>query len=114
MTLKSNKKRGPNRKKNVQANRPQPTCAISATSVTPAGDDVSIEFDQPVSLNGIPKYTTNIQSAIPIAAELTSPTTLKLTFNEDVSLAVSVNIPYEEPGVRNGSGGFVTPKSIAA
>ena len=45
---------------------------------------------------------------------MTSPTTLQLTFDADIALATLVNVPYEEPGVRNSSGGFVTPTSIAA
>ena len=114
MSLRVSRKNTPSRSKNVQANRPQPTAAIAVTSITPAGTDVSIEFDQPVSLNGVPQYTTDVAGAIPVSAALTTPTTLQLTFDADVSLATLVNVPYEEPGVRNSSGGFVTPMSIAA
>lgn len=114
MSLKSSRKHTASRRKNPQANRPQPTSPIAVISITPAGVNVSIEFDQSVSLNGVPQYTTNIAGANPVSAAMTAPTILQLTFDADVSLATLVNVPYEEPGVRNSSGGFVTPTSVAA
>lgn len=114
MSLRSSRKHTPSRRKNPQANRPQPTSPIAVISITPVGKDVSIEFDQPVSLNGVPQYTTDIAGANPVSAAMMSPTTLQLTFDADIALATLVNVPYEEPGVRNSSGGFVTPTSIAA
>ena len=102
-----------NRKKNIEANQPQPTTPIGIVSATPGLSLLTIVFDQPVQLKGIPQYTTSVAGAVPVSAELTSPTTLAVTFDADISLATAVNVPYEEPAVRNSSGGFVAPSSVA-
>ncbi len=100
------------RKRNLQANRPQPTSQISIVSATPTAAVMTIVFDQAVALKGIPQYTTDIVGAQPISGVLTGPMTLALAFDADVSTATSLNIPYEEPAVRNSSGGFVTPSTF--
>lgn len=102
-----------NRKKNIQANQPQPTTPIGIVSAAPALSVLTIVFDQPVQLKGVPQYTTSVAGASPVSAALTSPTTLAVTFDADISLATTVNIPYEEPAVRNSSGGFVAPTTFA-
>lgn len=104
-----------NRRRNNVVNRPQPTVGITISSITspaPGSAVLNITFAQPVSLNGIPQYSTDVAGAVPIAATMTGPTTLQLTFDQDVSLATVLNVPYEEPAVRNPSGGFVTPASF--
>ena len=96
------------RRKNSQANRPQPTAPISITAATKTGSTLSITFNQPVSLKGVPQYTTNVAGATPISAFMASPTLLSITFSAALTSATIVNIPYEEPAVRNASGGFVS------
>ncbi len=101
-----------NRRKNNETNRPQPTVGITIQSVTPGAPgsvDLTIVFDQPVTLKGVPQYTTDVSGAVVQSASMTNPTTLLLTFDLDVSTATQVNIPYEEPAVRNSSGGYVYP-----
>lgn len=103
------------RRRNNEVNRPQPTVAITIGSVISpimGSPILNIAFSQPVTLKGIPQYTTDIAGAVPIAASMTNPTTLQLTFDQDVSAATVLNVPYEEPAVRNSSGGFVTPASV--
>lgn len=106
-------KHRPSRRKNIQANRPQPTTGIGIVSATPALTVLTMVFDQPVSLKGVPQYTTGIAGAAPLSAVATSPTTVDITFDQDIALATAVNIPYEEPAIRNASGGFVTPTAFA-
>ncbi|MFG0328778.1 MAG: hypothetical protein ACF8PN_02660 [Phycisphaerales bacterium] len=100
------------RRTNGRANRPQPTTPIGVSSVSAAGAVLTVVFDQPVALDGVPAYTTDVAGAVAISAAMSSATTLDLTFDADVSLATVVNIPYEDPAVRNASGGFVTPTSF--
>jgi hypothetical protein len=111
-TIRRTIKHRANRKKKQRANRPQPTSPIGIVSATPALEVMTIVFDQPVMLNGVPQYTTDVGGASPVSAALTNPTTLALTFDADVALATVVNIPHEEPAVRNASGGFVTPRTF--
>jgi len=110
---KSQPNRMSRRRKN-EANRPQPTVGITIDSVaTDLGSaDLTIVFNGPVSLKGTPQCTTDVVGAVPISAAMTNPTTLVLTFDQDVSTATVLNVPYEESAVRNSSGGFVTPASV--
>jgi hypothetical protein len=89
-------------------NRPQPTTPIAITSCTKAAAVVTIVFNQSVMLDGIPAYTTNLVGPTVISAALTTPNTLVLTFSATVATATTLNVPYEEPAVRNPSGGFVS------
>jgi len=111
---KNNKRRPRSayRTKNPAANRPQPTIPISITDVNAAGSVLTIDFNQSVALSGVPQYTTDVAGASPLSAELTSPTQLELTFSASVAAATEVNIPYEDPAIRNANGGFVFPSTF--
>lgn len=104
---RSNRNRRSTRR-NLAVNRPQPTTPISMTNAVAAGSVLTITFDQPVIKRGVPAYTTDVAGADPISAALTSPNVLALTFDASVAAATVINIPYEEPGIRNSSGGFVS------
>lgn len=106
------KNRAARRKNGV--NRPVPTVPIGIVSVTKNLAVMTIVFNQPISLKGIPAYTTNLVGVTPIAASLASPTTLTLTFSATVATATTLNIPAEDPAIRNSSGGFVTPFTFPA
>jgi hypothetical protein len=77
--------------------------------VTKAGAVMTIIFDQPVALKGVPKYTTDLPGITAISAVLATPTTLSLTFSGSIATSATLNIPSEEPAIRNSSGGFVSP-----
>jgi hypothetical protein len=83
----------------------QSAIPIAISNVTKAGSVVTIEFDQTVSLKGVPQYTTNL-AVTPVSATLTNPMTLALTFSGPVTTATEVNIPFGEPAIRNASGGY--------
>jgi hypothetical protein len=87
--------------------KPTPIGIVSATA---AVGSITIVFNQPVSLNGIPKYPDN-NGAMPTAASLTNPTTLVLTYGLGPE-ATGITVPAEEPAIRNASGGFVSPTSV--
>jgi hypothetical protein len=100
------------RRRGPTVTRPQPTAPITVTDVAVAASVLTVTFDQPVMLNGVPAYTTNIAGATATSAVMTSPTTVAITFSAAIATATEVRIPYEEPAVRNGSGGFVSTSTF--
>jgi hypothetical protein len=112
-SITRNKQHRASRRKN-NTNRPVPTVPIGIVSVTKATTTMTIVFNQPVSLKGIPQYTTNLAGVTPISAALTAPSTLSLTFSASIATATTLNIPAEEPAIRNSSGGFVSPSTFPA
>jgi hypothetical protein len=91
-----------------------PATPIGIVSVAKASAVMTIVFDQPVALKGVPKYTTDLPGVTAISAVLTGPATLALTFSATVATATTLNIPSEEPAVRNSSGGYVSPSTFPA
>ena len=79
---------------------------IGIVSATKATTVMTIVFDQAVSLKGVPKYTTDLAGVTAVSAAMTSPTTLAVTFSATVATATELNIPFEDPAVRNASGGY--------
>jgi hypothetical protein len=100
------------RRKNPVVNVPQPTAAIKVSSASASGSVLTVEFDQVIGLSGTPKYTTDVAGADAVSAVQTSPTTIEITFDAAVAAATAVLIPYEEPAVRNASGGFVSTSTF--
>ena len=100
------------RRSNSSVNNPQPTTPIAVSGVAAAGSVLTVTFDQPVSLNGTPAYTTDVAGAEAVSAVMTSPTTVAITFDAAVAAATELSIPYEEPAVRNASGGFVSTSTF--
>src|SRR5688572_23026991 len=108
-----NTKNRPNRRDGGTRTVARPT-PIGITSVTKAAAVMTIVFNQPVTLRGVPQYTTNLAGITAIGASLTNPTTLSLTFSATVATATELRIPSEEPAIRNSSGGFVSPSTFPA
>ena len=100
------------RRTNNLVNNPQPTVPIKVTAATAAGSVLTVTYDGPVSLNGTPAYTTSVAGATATGAEQTGPTTIEVTFSASVAAATALLIPYEEPAVRNASGGFVSTSTF--
>jgi hypothetical protein len=111
LTVRSTKHR-PSRRKNSLANKPQPTTPITVTSATAVGSTLTIVFNQLVSLNGVPQYTTDVAGATPTSASMTMMNTLALNFSASIAAANALNIPYEDPAIRNASGGFVATSTF--
>jgi len=98
----------PDRRKNPEANKPQPTAPITVTGASIAGSVLTLTFDQPVALKGVPNYAiVGVVGADAVSAVRTTPTTVAITYDTALLGATSVTIPYEEPAIRNSSGGFV-------
>ena len=101
------KNRPPRRK--TSANRQMMTTPVSIVSVTKAASVMTIVLNQPVALKGVPALTTNLAWVTATAANLTSPTTLALTFSAAITTATSLVTPFEDPALRNASGGYLNP-----
>ena len=103
---KTIKHRFPKRRNSI-ANKPQPTTPVSVVSATKGTTIVTVVFNQPVGLKGVPAYTTNLAGISALSAAQINPTTIAVTFSASIATGTTLNIPYEEPAVRNSSGGFV-------
>lgn len=79
---------------------------ITITDLVP-GDSTVVTFDQAVLLSGIPQWPNNA-GHVPEAAELTAPDELTLTY-PTADTTTTVTVPFEDPAVRNGAGGYVSP-----
>ena len=93
-------------------NRPQPTTPIVITSCTKSVAVVTIVFNQAVTLDGVPAYTTNLAGVTAISAALTAPDTIQVTFSATIAAATSLNIPFRDPAIRNSSGGYLTSNTF--
>lgn len=87
---------------------------ILISSVTKSTTLLTIVFNQSITLSGVPKYTTNLAGVTPVSVAMTGPTTIAITFSATIAAATTINIPYEEPAVRNSSGGYVYPSTFPA
>jgi hypothetical protein len=100
------------RRKGNTVGVPQPTASIQVTAASASGSVLSVTFDQPVSLQGVPRYTTSVVGATAMSAIKTGLNTIAITFSATIATATEVRIPYEEPAVRNSSGGFVSTSTF--
>ena len=97
---------------NSLVNNPQPTTPITVTDAAKSTTKITVTFDRPVSLKGVPAYTTNLAGVTAESAIATGPTTVEITFSASVATATTLTIPYEEPAIRNASGGFVSTSTF--
>ena len=98
--------------RNSVVNNPQPTTPIQVTDASAVGSVLTVTFDQPVALNGVPAYTTSVVGATALSAVMTGTNTVAITFSAAIAAATEITIPYEEPAIRNASGGFVSTSTF--
>lgn len=87
---------------------------IGIAGVAKAAAVMTITFDQAVALKGVPKYTTDLAGVTAVSAVLTGPTTLALTFSAAITTATELVIPFEDPAIRNTSGGYANAGTFPA
>jgi len=103
----SNRNRRPGLGTSAQRGTRTPITIIATTP----GDTTVVTLDQAVILSGIPAWPNNA-GHVPTAAVLTAPDQLTLTYpTPDTTTAITV--PFEDPAVRNGSGGYVSPGTFS-
>lgn len=91
---------------------PNPLASIKVVSAVTSGAVLTIGFDQVITLNGTPTYTTDLVGVTAVSAVRTNPTTIAVTFSGALTSATALNIPYADPAVRNASGGFVSTSTF--
>lgn len=77
-----------------------PSCSFN----TP---DLVVTLQTTVSLKGIPQYQLDT-GELPTSAAKTGANEVTLTYTAP-GAAVEVTIPQNDPGIRNSTGGYVTP-----
>jgi hypothetical protein len=93
-------------------NKPVQKTPVRIVSATAATTVLTIVFDQPVILKGIPAYSVDVVGPTRVGAALTSPTTMAITFSATVAAATEISIPFEDPGIRSAVGGFVADSTF--
>jgi hypothetical protein len=106
------KRSATSRKRSSSVTNPQATTPISVIDADKSASTITVTFDQPIALNGVPQYTTTVAGVTAISAVATSPTTIEITFSASIAAATALNIPYEDEAVRNTSGGFVSTSTF--
>jgi len=86
---------------------------IYITSASVMGAGLPLTFDQPIWLRGVPKFTTNVAGAVPVAAHQQSSTRVVIIFSSVLAGATTLNLPWRDPAIRNVSGGYVTSNRLA-
>lgn len=94
----------------AESNRPRRT-PITVVSVVP-GDTSVITFDQVITCKGVAGYTNN-DGHLALTSEITAPNELTVTF-PGADTTTTITIPFEDPCVRNGAGGYVVPGTFSA
>jgi hypothetical protein len=94
------------------ANLQRRSTPIAVTAATALGAVLTVTYDQAIALNGVPAYTTDVVGATALSAVMVGTNTVAITFSATVATATEVRIPYEEPAVRNASGGFVSTSTF--
>jgi len=103
--------RGRKQQKN-SPNRPRPVSPIYITNVLGAGSVLTLTFDQPVSLSGVPKFATDLAGPVAVSAAKTGADTVAITMSASIVGSSFVKIPFRDPAIRNSSGGYVTSDSV--
>jgi len=85
---------------------------IIIIDVNTTGSVLTLVFDQPVSLNGTPKFKPDVAGADPVSAVQTAPNTVAITYDTALTGATGMNIGYRDPAIRNSSGGYVTSVEV--
>lgn len=106
ITTLSNTRRRRRKRKITQA----PAKPILITLAERAGVALTLVFDQPVTLVGTPAYTCG--AATVVSAEMDGDSAVMFTFSGALAAGTPVVIPFQDPAIRNASGGFVTPNQI--
>jgi hypothetical protein len=96
------------RRQRGNPNRPLPVSPVLINNAAVAANVLTLTFDQPVSLSGVPAYTTDLPGIAPVSAAQTGPAVVAITFGASIAGAVSLNVPFRDPAIRGASGGYVT------
>ena len=103
-----------NQRTTGQRTRPAAPTPINIVGAAFAGGELTVTFDQPVMLSGVPEYRAvdGNQSVSATSAERVSPTSVRLTYPAGTG-AGGVVVPADDPAVTNATGGRVNGGTIS-
>lgn len=120
-TTKKRYKNGQNRRSLVgpgtsaQITKRTPINLVDAAE-GPGSGQITLTFDQAVIRNGVPSYLGTFTAGVaqPTTCQTVPghPEQLILTYPILVAGFSQLIVPFEDPGVRNGAGGYVTPETF--
>lgn len=76
---------------------------IGAVVATP---DLTVTFDRPVQLTGVPNFDVDVAGADPIGASQSGPAEVTITYDVAIGAATAVTVPPNDPAIRTSVGGF--------
>ena len=106
LTTLANTTRGRSRRRKVAP--PPPGKPILIIQADIAGTVLTLHFDQTVSLNGLPQIRADEIDASPVSATQTFARVIAITFDNSIEGAAALNVVFQDPAIRNASGGYVT------
>ena len=92
---------------------PKRPTQVRIVSAAKSNDVLTLTFDQPVVLKGIPAYTTDLAGVTALSAEATSLNVVEITFSAAIATATTLTIPVADAAIRNKVGGFVADTTFA-
>lgn len=84
---------------------------ILVESISSDGTTLTITFDQPVSLQGVPAYSVEGEAVTPTSAAKTADDTVTVTFSGGF-MGTVLDVGVRDPAIRNASGGYVTSRHV--
>src|SRR5690349_4024354 len=91
--------------------KPREATPVMITTITPGSSTLSVTVDQPVIIKGTPQWTLNIAGNV-INVAVISPTEFQVNFDASVMSAAVVNIPFQDPSIRNAVGGYIAQSAF--
>lgn len=89
----------------VKQKQQTPVRIVSATKNVAV---LTLTFDQPVVLKGVPQYTTSVAGATPVSATSPSIDSVAITYSATIAAATTLTVPSPvEPAIRSKDGGYV-------
>jgi len=85
---------------------------ITILSIVRAASNLTVTFDQPIILSGIPDYDADTANP-PLSASQTTPVIIVIEYDNPTT-GVTVIVPFEDPAVRNRAAGYVSPGTFLA
>src|SRR5688500_13879054 len=76
---------------------PQPTRPILVAGFSGTGSVLEVEFDQAVSVVGLPAYTTSVAGATPVSVVQAAPHRIEITYSAAVAAATTLNVGFQDP-----------------
>jgi hypothetical protein len=102
-----------NRRRNNQANLPQPAAPVYVADVAIAGTLLTLTLSEAVSLNGVPQIDPGVGSAAPLSAVQTAPNIVAITYSAAITGAETFTIVHQDPAIRSASGGYLESRTFA-